>query len=393
MSVDVRSTDSRRFATQCAEVFRSPLNWVAAVTWLAVTLIVLEPARLRAAELTEWAGLAALATMWLAYLLLVWNVRRDAAASQRAELLMALQGMAVVLADYWLAEGQTSILLIVVAGQLMHLPQRRRAIGWLLLFNLLMLVSWTARLGHPAQVLLWMMPMLAFQAFSALTSHYHLRAEQTRDALAAANAELLATQCLLEQSARAGERLALSRELHDVAGHKLTALKLHLRRLARDPQMADREEVRVSSELADELLADIRGVVSELRRHDGLDLHESLQALARPIPGVNFALQLDRDLRVADVAQAEALLRIAQEGITNALRHGRSQILQLSCRRDGTQIELCVESDGPVALPIRFGNGLTGIQERLQALDGELHLQPLTPSGLRLCARLPEAPE
>lgn len=391
MSVDVRSTDSRRFATQCAEVCRSPLNWVAAVTWLAVTLIVLEPARLRAAELTEWAGLAALATMWLAYLLLVWNVRRDAAASQRAELLMALQGMAVVLADYWLAEGQTSILLIVVAGQLMHLPQRRRAIGWLLLFNLLMLVSWTARLGHPAQVLLWMMPMLAFQAFSALTSHYHLRAEQTRDALAAANAELLATQCLLEQSARAGERLALSRELHDVAGHKLTALKLHLRRLARDPQMADREEVRVSSELADELLADIRGVVSELRRHDGLDLHESLQALARPIPGVNFALQLDRDLRVADVAQAEALLRIAQEGITNALRHGRSQILQLSCRRDGTQIELCVESDGPVALPIRFGNGLTGIQERLQALDGELHLQPLTPSGLRLCARLPEA--
>jgi hypothetical protein len=42
------------------------------------------------------------------------------------------------------------------------------------------------------------MPMLAFQAFSALTSHYHLRAEQTRGALAAVNAELLATQCLLE---------------------------------------------------------------------------------------------------------------------------------------------------------------------------------------------------
>ena len=286
MSVDDLPSHSRRFASQCAEVCRSPLNWVAAATWLAVTLIVLEPARLRAGDFTEWAGLAALLSMWLAYLSLVWNARREAVANLRAEMLMVLQGFAVLLADYWLAEGQTSILLIVVAGQLMHLPQRRRAVGyWLLLFNLLMLVSWTARLGHPAQVLLWMMPMLAFQAFSALTSHYHLRAEQTRDALAAANAELLATQCLLEQSARAGERLALSRELHDVAGHKLTALKLQLRRLARDPQLADREEVRISSELADELLADIRGVVSELRRHDGLDLRESLQALACPIPG------------------------------------------------------------------------------------------------------------
>jgi signal transduction histidine kinase len=392
MTVDVLPIHPRRFASQCVEVCRSPLNWVAAATWLAVTLIVLEPARLRAGDLTEWAGLAALLSMWLAYLLLVWNARREGAENLRAEMLMVLQGFAVLLADYWLAEGQTSILLIVVAGQLMHLPQRRRAVAWLLLFNLLMLVSWTARLGHPAQVLLWMMPMLAFQAFSALTSHYHLRAEQTRDALAAANAELLATQCLLEQSARAGERLALSRELHDVAGHKLTALKLHLRRLTRDSQLADREEVRISSELADELLADIRGVVSELRRHDGLDLRESLQALARPIPGVSFALQLDPDLRVADVAQAEALLRIAQEGITNALRHARSQTLRLSCRRDGAQIELCVESDGPVAMPIQFGNGLTGIQERLQALDGELQLQALTPSGLRLCARLPDAP-
>ena len=107
---------------------------------------------------------------------------------------------------------------------------------------------------------------------------------------------------------------------------------------------------------------------------------------------MSFALQLDSDLRVADVAQAEALLRIAQEGITNALRHARSQTLRLSCRRDGAQIELCVESDGPVAMPIQFGNGLTGIQERLLALDGELQLQALTPSGLRLCARLPDAP-
>ncbi|HWS78675.1 MAG TPA: histidine kinase, partial [Thermomonas sp.] len=66
----------------------------------------------------------------------------------------------------------------------------------------------------------------SFQGFAALTSHYARSAEEARDRLARTNADLLATRALLADAARDGERLRVARELHDVAGHKLTALRL-----------------------------------------------------------------------------------------------------------------------------------------------------------------------
>ena len=48
---------------------------------------------------------------------------------------------------------------------------------------------------------------------------------------------------------RDAERLRVARELHDVAGHKLTAMKLNLRALASDPVFAARDEVRIAQQL------------------------------------------------------------------------------------------------------------------------------------------------
>src|SRR6185295_615600 len=75
---------------------------------------------------------------------------------------------------------------------------------------------------------------IGFQIFAALTAWYAKSAERTTKELQETNAHLLATRSLLEESARDGERLRLARELHDVAGHKLTALKLNLSVLKRD---------------------------------------------------------------------------------------------------------------------------------------------------------------
>src|SRR3546814_18563567 len=78
-------------------------------------------------------------------------------------------------------------------------------------------------------------------------------------------------------AARDAERVRVARELHDVAGHKLTALTLNLRALAADPQLGAREEVPVSQQLARELLGDLRGVVQALRDPRGPDLAPALQ--------------------------------------------------------------------------------------------------------------------
>jgi signal transduction histidine kinase len=166
-------------------------------------------------------------------------------------------------------------------------------------------------------------------------------------------------------------------------------LKLHLRALHRNPTFAGNEGLALSLQLADELLADIRAVVSELRQHDGIELGDALQALARPLPGVSIVLEGRDRARVASVAQAEALLRFAQEGLTNALRHGQASRVALRVETHLNRLHLIVEDDGRGRLPLIEGHGITGMRERLAGFGGELHIEQRTPRGLIFRAELP----
>lgn len=370
-------------------LLRSPLSLAAAVTWLAITAQALKFNLLAELDPRQWLGLFALVGMFGLFL---WRDRHDSELGcEGNEHNSLLQGLLVVIGEVLLSEGQIGVLLILVAVQLVLLMPVRRALAWLVLFNFAIWAHWAMVSGQPFSALLWLVPLLGFQAFAGLTGHYAGNSERAREHLAQVNAELLATQRLLEESARSGERLKLSRELHDVAGHKLTALKLNLARLRRDPALAAREEIESSAQLADELLADIRGVVSALRQHDGLELESALRALARPLAGTRIEVEIEPGLRVDSVAQAETLLRCAQEAITNALRHGRASLIRLRCRREAGELLLEVSNDGEPPRRIEFGNGLTGMRERLIALGGRLEVEPGLSRGFRLCVHLPES--
>jgi len=213
--------------------------------------------------------------------------------------------------------------------------------------------------------------------------------EQARDELLLINAELRATRKLLLESARSEERLRLSRELHDVVGHTLTALKLQLRLCVRAAPMdgALVECVRLS----DELLANVRGVVGALRVDDGIDLHDALRALVPQLPRPQIRLEIGADARVPGVEQAQALLRCAQEGLTNALRHSGAEHITLRLVRADGGVSLSIEDDGQAQAEPIWGNGLNGMQERLQGLGGALRVEMRgSRQGLRVCAFLPQ---
>jgi signal transduction histidine kinase len=229
----------------------------------------------------------------------------------------------------------------------------------------------------------------SFQVFAGLCVHYARSAEQARDALVRVNADLLATRALLAESARDAERLRVARELHDVAGHKLTALKLNLRALADDPALAARPGLRVAGQLAGELLDDLRGVVRTLRDSRGLDLETAIRALAVPLPQPVLHLRIDPGVQVADPAQAETVLRVVQEALTNAARHSHARVLDVHLARGPAGLRLHIEDDGRVRVPLREGSGLAGMRERLVAARGELRLA-IAPAGhLVIDASLP----
>ncbi len=371
----------------------APLNIAAYVTWFAVSLAVLDQNKLRAADpalwVREWAGVVALLAMLA--LFVVSAARRDENDAPKWNVIA--QGLLVLLAEWLLRGGQTVVLLVVVAGQAVLMLSTRMFLLSMFAFNAAIAAMWIGRTDSLGRLLLSLLPIFGFQAFAALTGHYAGSRERAREHLARINAELLATRRLLEESARAGERLKLSRELHDVAGHSLTALKLNLARLARDPALAGREELQVSSALADDLLGQIRQVVGTLRAHDGFDLRAALEALAQPIPGVRIAIDIEDGLRVDDLEQAETLLRCAQEAITNALRHGRATGIVIALQRIDGALTMSIANDGLVPVRIDFGNGLTGMRERLDAVGGTLDIVTTPPRGMRVIARIQNGPE
>lgn len=364
----------------------APLNLAAYITWLAVLLQSVPFSRLP--QPRTLIGIAALLVMLLCFLGVAASGARTPQSLSRARWLVVGQALATLVASWYLRSGGPMILLIIIAGQAVAMWPTRVAVAGLGLANLAM--AWIWSFGVPAgQLLLALLPMIGFQAFAGLTVHYAMTAERAREALAHTHAELLATQQLLEDSARSGERLRLSRELHDVAGHKLTALILNLRLLRRDPAIADREEARVAATLADELLTDIRSVVSELRRHEGIDLPAAIQTLIAQIPGTRFDVHIDPALRLPDVGSAEILLRCTQEGITNALRHARAGRIEIDCTQDAGQVRLRIRNDGSPPAALRYGNGLNGMRERLAAAGGTLELRARADGGAELCATLP----
>lgn len=232
----------------------------------------------------------------------------------------------------------------------------------------------------------------SFQLFAMLMSWYSHQADKRRDDVMLLNADLIATRSLLAETVRDSERLRLSRELHDVAGHKLTALKLNLAALTRQPDLAKHPSIATCAALADELLADIRGVVQQMRLHDGMDLQTAIEKMAAPFPRPLLQLAIDENARHAPMQQAEALLRTVQEALTNAARHSQAHQLWVVVQRENQQWRLRIRDDGRMANNWQKGNGLQGMSERLENLGGGICCEQASTGGMQIDAWLPAAP-
>ena len=352
-----------------------PLNLAGLATWLAVAM------SLRGSA-PGWL-IDALLVLWLLAFL-----GSNTACDRRPLLRIACFAIeaASALALVWLpANSSTSpVLLVVLVAQLSMTYPLRVVLPLAVVANLAVYLM-VGRQGHPNPLAL-VLSYGGFQLFAALTSHYARSAEDARDRLAQVNADLLATRALLADSARDGERLRVARELHDVAGHKLTALRLNLRALhAASPS----PQLQLVEQLSAELMGDIRGVVHALREAGVLDIDTALRALAAPYPRPALQLSIDEGVVVDDPALAETVLRTVQEALTNAARHGLADNLDVRLRRDGTMLRVDIEDDGRATLPLREGHGLTGMRERIDALGGSLRIQRAGRGGVRIEAAFP----
>ncbi|MFN7211912.1 MAG: sensor histidine kinase [Lysobacteraceae bacterium] len=207
------------------------------------------------------------------------------------------------------------------------------------------------------------------------------------------NAELRATRSLLADSARVGERLRISRELHDLLGHHLTALSLNLEVAGHLSEGKVQDHVRQAHTLAKLLLTDVREAVSAMRGEDRMDLEAAMRTLVEGVPTLEVRLDIDAPLAVSGAERAQVLVRCAQEIITNAIRHAHAEHLWLRVTREGDSLRLSARDDGVGGEAVRPGNGLAGMRERLAAVGGRVEVSTAPGRGFSIDIHLPiEAP-
>ncbi len=269
------------------------------------------------------------------------------------------------------------ILTIVLLVQAVELFGIRQAVFCLIASQLLFL---SAQYIHPdsgdgLQILVSVLLYGLLQVFSISMVQRAINERERREQMAALNRELIATRELLSQTATQSERVRIARDLHDILGHHMTALILNLEVASHSVEGQPKEKVEQSLAMAKLLLSDLRSAVGELRDESSLNLEESIKKLVADIPNFSIDVDFSSAPRIDDVETAETLLRCTQEAVTNVLRHSTADRCLISMSGDRGSCTLSISDNGHSETEIKPGNGLKGMQERVQARDGDLSWQ------------------
>jgi signal transduction histidine kinase len=281
-----------------------------------------------------------------------------------------------------------SSFLVIVAWQAAMATGPRQALAWFAFQNLAIIAALSQALNPD---ICWVLgESAALQLLLGFAAQALRREAETARALARTNRELTSAQAIIAGTVRDAERLRISRELHDAWGHELTALGLQLEIASHvaDPARAN-EHVLQAKGLARALLAKVRDVVGALREAERCDLRDSLEALARSVPSPSIHLDIAPGLRPSP-DQAHALMRCAQEAVTNAIRHAEAANLWLQVAPEGEGVRLVARDDGraPTAASAP-GSGLVGMRERVECLGGRLAVRTGAGFGFTVEAWLP----
>jgi len=201
----------------------------------------------------------------------------------------------------------------------------------------------------------------------------------------------------------AGEQQRIGRELHDSVGQELTALGLMANALDQRLQSAN-----IETQIIDRLTSGISRVQDHIRTlSHGLipvpieakGLLAALEGLAADTTeksGLPVRFAFADHVSVNDHAVATHLYRIAQEAVSNALRHGHPQHIDLVLRGEGNELSLTIEDDGVgirYPLPDSSGKGLHIMQYRAEQIGGVLQLRRRKDGGTMVTCMLTHNPQ
>lgn len=220
--------------------------------------------------------------------------------------------------------------------------------------------------------------------------------ERIRDALAVSNAELQAMTKRLF-SLQEDERRSISRDLHDDIGQAITAMKLSAHAALEEKDITRLgEDLQYIVQLADTTIIKLRNLSMLLRppQLDALGLEAALRWQATLLfrtSQTRLELDITPLQHRPDHEIEQACFRIAQESLTNALRHSQAQTVRLQfASNDSETFQMRIFDDGIGLEPCKpRGLGLIMMRERAQMLGGSVTLHSSSGSGTSVLVNLP----
>jgi signal transduction histidine kinase len=192
------------------------------------------------------------------------------------------------------------------------------------------------------------------------------------------------------------ERKRLARELHDEVGQALTSILIRLKSLQEANQAEIVQRIDDLRALTAQTIEELRRIAMDLRPAalDTLGITAALRWYTQQCSertGLDIQFSGPPDLERLSPGLELILYRVAQEGITNAIRHGKPQRIEVSLLKDATSIRLIVKDNGRgfnVAL-LDQGLGLIGMRERVELLNGIFEVKTSPGEGAQLCVEIP----
>ena len=291
--------------------------------------------------------------------------------------LWPLLGVMVVLTltEVFFAQGYAFYLVAILVVPTVGRLQRRAA--WLVVAAAIasLAVPWAVRSWHEG---LGWGPAISI-VFTALMAYAFTEIMSTNRALREAQVEI-------GRLASETERNRIARDLHDLLGHSLTAITVKAglaRRLASTDPEACAREVGEVEELSRQALADVRAAVSSYRE---VTLAGELARGKELLRTSGVTAELPTATDVIDPTREEVFGWAVREGLTNVARHAHAT--RCTVTLTPSVVEIADDGDGGDA---SYGNGLTGLRERVAAVGGTIQAGPTIPRGWRLRVSLEPA--
>ena len=340
-------------------------------------------------------------TILIAYaVLMLFNSALIKESDVRAHIYLGVQTMLIIGAMLLYHELDFfAILYMPLGGQAMFILPRRRAINWIVIFSIAILVGQLTQFPFPNGLpftLLYLAGLFFVASLSTTmmrTNEARIQSDRLLDELQQAHGQLQEYAGQAKELATAKERNRLARELHDSVAQTLYGLTLQAEAANRKLKAGQTDQVseylREIRDSAQQTLQETRLLIFELRppilEQEGLAsaLRSRLETVESR-SGLKTQIQL-QELDQIPVEVEAGLYGVANEALNNILKHAHATSIKVALKKESNKIVLEIQDNG-IGFDVNAvpgGMGLNGMKERAEQFGGDLQIQSDT-NGTRI---------